>query len=257
MSRINLINRIQTEGKLYKTLALINDLDFNFIELYNASGTTIANFQNDINYLSGQTNTKLGITPFKVYSGNTANILKNKFQIFEYANDEDRPDYVNPGVLGWYNLSRQCSEYWNGSEWIQLTPNDVNLTGITTQQFNVYTGSTQNTLTTLQNDVNFVSGKTANNISTLNLYINPNQTIVTGSTSGTSIFSQPQNSTNLKSVLIYCNSLLGTATYIFPTPFIFIPDKLGSHTSLITSLSTTSITVSGNTSSGFIQLYGF
>ena len=92
-------------------------------------------------------------------------------------------------------------------------------------------------------------------------YFNANsvRTSVAGSTSGTAVFSQPQQGTALKECIVTCNALLGTATYTFPTPFVATPSVRmtnGLATTLVTSLSTTSITVTGSTSTGDLFIDG-
>ena len=84
-------------------------------------------------------------------------------------------------------------------------------------------------------------------------------TSVTGSTSGTAVFTQPNQGTGLKIVMITLTSLLGTASYTFPTAFINTPVVLstsGLATSIVTTNTTTSCTVTGTTSSGTLILMG-
>ena len=83
------------------------------------------------------------------------------------------------------------------------------------------------------------------------------QTTVNCSTSGSVVFSQPNQGSSYKNVVIYASSCLGTASYTYPTAFSHTPDKIGADASLLSSVSTTAVTLTGTTSTGYAQLYGY
>ena len=83
------------------------------------------------------------------------------------------------------------------------------------------------------------------------------QTTVSCSTSGTAVFSQPEQGTSDKRVLIHLASCVGTASYTFPTAFTNTASVYGSNnvaSSIATSVSTTAVTVTGSTTTGSLIL---
>lgn len=86
------------------------------------------------------------------------------------------------------------------------------------------------------------------------------QSVIASSTSGSVTASQPLQGTSWKKVIIYCTAALGTASYTFPTAFINTPAVIttnGPAASVVTGLSTTSVTITGATTTGFIFIEGY
>ena len=90
----------------------------------------------------------------------------------------------------------------------------------------------------------------------LNLY--SSQTTVTSSFSGSIVCSQPFKGPAYKKVIIYCDALIGSASYTYPTAFVNSPVITSGNSSLVSSLSATAVTITTTTSiSTFIIIEGF
>ena len=95
-------------------------------------------------------------------------------------------------------------------------------------------------------------------LSTPPIAINSIQTVINCSGSGSVIFSQPNQGSSYKNVLVYMAGCSGIASYTFPVSFTYAPQVLSqSLTANTTTVSTTGVTVVGTSSTGFLELNGF
>jgi hypothetical protein len=92
--------------------------------------------------------------------------------------------------------------------------------------------------------------------------INSTQTVISGSISGGASFSEPEQGSSYKKVIVYCSSLSGTASYTYPTAFLHPPAIVatsdGPAPSVVTTHTETAMTVTSATPiTGFIILEGY
>ena len=87
------------------------------------------------------------------------------------------------------------------------------------------------------------------------------QTSVTCATSGTAVFSMPEQGASYKKVIVYENACIGAASYTFPTAFTYAPQVLSqAQAATATTVSATAVTVTGVASpgsTGFLELDGY
>lgn len=90
--------------------------------------------------------------------------------------------------------------------------------------------------------------------------INTATTTVSGSVANNAIFSQPEQGSGYKKVIVYLNNLNGTAAYTFPTAFTYTPMAIystGTSSANIAALSASGVTITGAPNTGYLILEGF
>ena len=110
--------------------------------------------------------------------------------------------------------------------------------------------------------INSVTPLTVNDsgVTTPVLDLTATQMMVSGSGSGSAVFSQPFQGSSYKKVLVVLNALAGTAAYTFPTAFSVTPDYFIGVTATgatVSAISMTAVTVTGSASTGTSVLEGY
>ena len=85
------------------------------------------------------------------------------------------------------------------------------------------------------------------------------QTVVSGSTSGSATYSQPEQGSSWKRVIVYCNGLNGTAAYTYPTAFNNTPVITFATSGITASVgpSATAVTLSASNVTGYVIIEGY
>jgi len=153
---------------------------------------------------------------------------------------------------------------------INLTTNNTSGAATYTQATNTlnvpnYTASSsyiQNQFSTVQTASMKITGDVycQGTVSATDAKLSATYQEITGSTSGYLYASQPFSGASYKKVILRLSSLTGTATYTFPVGFSFVPAVVSTNqltTSTIGTLNTTTVSVAGSNTSGFLILEGY
>lgn len=91
-------------------------------------------------------------------------------------------------------------------------------------------------------------------------YVDDVQVTVAGTVSGTAIFAQPIQGNAWKKVIVYCSNLTGDAAYMYPFHFMNTPIITtvgGLPSSVVTSITTLGVTVTGSSTTGYVTIEGW
>ncbi|HVW97493.1 MAG TPA: hypothetical protein VHA56_16085 [Mucilaginibacter sp.] len=166
----------------------------------------------------------------------------------------------NTAYFGYNSLNKWKVDPTTSGDFMPANDNTNNVGGSSNRIARAYLAGTTNQL--IDGTGAYVSGiPSATTIPALKL--TSSQTTVSGSTSGSATFVELATGTPWKKVLIYCNALVGTASYTYPTAFshtgsVFLPYPFdASGWGFTVTSSTTGCTVGFTTAyTGFITIEG-
>lgn len=104
---------------------------------------------------------------------------------------------------------------------------------------------------------NGTQGDASGSIAAATAKLGAPQTTVNCATSGTAIFSEPEQGSSSKMVMIKLTACLGNAVYTYPVAFSAAPSPIAALSTTVSVVSPTAVTITGATSTGFLELIGF